>query len=280
MPLIDPLNTMNPWILPETFTADYDFEGIVSLNNCSGSLVRFENSKDSDFAMVLTNGHCIEGKMMAAGAHIAGKKSKRSFGLLNKTAKKIGTVLATEIIYGTMTKTDMAIYRLAKTYEQIAALYHLAPLTLSSKPYQSKTSIEIISGYWQLGYRCEIDGIVHKLKEDKYTWEQSIRYSLPGCETIHGTSGSPIIEAGKKIVIGVNNTGNDEGKKCTLDNPCEIDENGTITYKKGTNYGQQIAWIYDCLDSNNQLDLTLKNCQLPGAQPSFTTQDLASLSVQ
>ncbi len=44
-------------LMSPNFTAQYDFEGIVALSNCSGSLIRLENSKDSDKAMVLTNGH-------------------------------------------------------------------------------------------------------------------------------------------------------------------------------------------------------------------------------
>ena len=38
---------------PSTFTGNYNFEGIVALSNCSGSLVRFETSRDSDPAMII-----------------------------------------------------------------------------------------------------------------------------------------------------------------------------------------------------------------------------------
>src|SRR5689334_19346351 len=44
--------------LPASFTANYDFEGIVGLSDCSGSLVQLENAADTDRGMILTNGHC------------------------------------------------------------------------------------------------------------------------------------------------------------------------------------------------------------------------------
>ena len=38
----------------------YDFEGIVKLSNCSGSLVQFSGQPDTAKAVVMTNGHCIQ----------------------------------------------------------------------------------------------------------------------------------------------------------------------------------------------------------------------------
>lgn len=249
--------------LPDTFTDDYDFEGIVALSNCSGSLVRFETSSDGDKAMVLTNGHCLEGGFMKPGEHVLSKKSSRSFTLLNKNAKPAGKVKATEILYGTMTLTDMALYQLDKSYSDIKSEFSITPLTMAADRASEKAPIEVLSGYWKRGYRCAINGVVHKLKEGGWTWKDSIRYSQPGCETIPGTSGSPVISAGTKTVIGINNTGNESGEECTVNNPCEENEQGAITFKKGLSYGQQTNWLYDCLGSDNKIDLTMQNCQLP-----------------
>lgn len=250
-------------LFPDTFATDHDFEGIVALNNCSGSLVRFEKSSDSDTAMVLTNGHCVEGGFMKPGQFIVNKASTRGFTLLTKAAKSAGKVKATQILYGTMTLTDMALYQVDKTYEEIKSEFSVAPLTLASERAASEAPIEVLSGYWKRGYSCAVNGTVHKLKEGGWTWEQSIRYSQPGCETIPGTSGSPVVAAGTKTVVGVNNTGNESGAECTLNNPCEEDKDGKITFEKGLSYGQQISWIYDCLGADNKIDLTLQNCKLP-----------------
>ena len=47
--------------LSSTFL-EYDYEGIVKLSNCSGSIIRFKNQSIDDHAIVLTNGHCLGGR--------------------------------------------------------------------------------------------------------------------------------------------------------------------------------------------------------------------------
>lgn len=249
--------------IPKTFTTGYNFEGIVALDNCSGSIVRLENSKDSDQAMVLTNGHCYEGGFMSAGEFIVNKPSRRSFGVLDVNGRTLGTLHATTVLYATMTKTDVTVYRLSETYADILSNYKTHALTLSSQHPQIGQNIEIISGYWKRGYACAIDTFVNALREGEYTWNDSMRYTSPGCEVIGGTSGSPIILAGSRTMIGINNTGNENGQKCTDNNPCEIDKDGNITYKEGWNYGEQTYWLYSCLSPNGQIDVTTAGCQLP-----------------
>src|SRR5437868_2557331 len=79
---------------PLSLTPNYDFEGIVALSNCSGSLIRLENSKDSDTAMILTNGHCYERGMPRPGVFYVNQPSSRSFTLLNSSAKSVGQLTA------------------------------------------------------------------------------------------------------------------------------------------------------------------------------------------
>lgn len=254
---------MSIMTLPKTFTANYDFEGIVSLNGCSGSLVRFENSKDSDLGMVLTNGHCSERGFPQPGEVVYGQPSRVIFGLLNSKAQTIGSTQAKEIIYSTMTKTDVTLYRLRETYAAITARTGIRPLTMSSQHPKLNDKIEVISGYWKRGFTCSVDKFIYQLKEADWTCEDSMRYSQPGCETYGGTSGSPIILAGSRIVIGVNNTGNDNGDRCTENNPCEVDTQGNVSYRQGWSYGQQTYWFYSCLNSNNEVDLGVSGCLLP-----------------
>jgi V8-like Glu-specific endopeptidase len=134
---------------------------------------------------------------------------------------------------------------------------------LASKHPALTEPIQVISGYWSRGYACAIEAFVPQLKEDRWTSEDSIRYSRPGCETIGGTSGSPIIQASNRSVIGVNNTGNEDGEKCTMNNPCEVDGNGNITFQQGYSYGQETYWVYSCLNQYNELDLGVASCLLP-----------------
>lgn len=247
----------------QTTTSSYDFEGIVALSNCSGSLVRFDHSRDGDNALVFTNGHCLEFGFAEPGQVVSHKASKRTFNVLSTSAQVLGQVQATEVVYSTMTNTDLTVYKLKETYGEILAKYKVHAMTLSSEHPAVNMPIEVISGYWRKGYSCAIDGFVSELKESDWTFVDSIRYSRPGCETVGGTSGSPIVLAGSRTVIGINNTGNEDGMKCTMNNPCEVDQNGQVHYEQGLSYGQETYWVYTCLNEQNEIDLTRKDCKLP-----------------
>jgi V8-like Glu-specific endopeptidase len=248
---------------PSTFTTDFGFEGIVALSNCSGSLIRLTNSADTDHAMVLTNGHCFEGGMPSPGEVISHQPSSRAFTVLNAAGSSLGRVRASEVIYSTMTKTDMTLYLLQETYAQIFSRYGVRPFLLADSHPVVGQPIEVVSGYWKRGFRCQVEFFVHELDEAGWAMRDSIRYSRPGCEVYGGTSGSPIIAAGTRTVIGVNNTGNENGGRCTMNNPCEIDESGNVTYQEGYSYGQQTYWIYSCLNPAGALDLAVPGCLLP-----------------
>jgi hypothetical protein len=64
--------------------------GTVALSNCSGSVIRFPNSADSDPALVLSNGHCLETGFPAPGEVIVDQASSRTFGLLNSAGTRVG----------------------------------------------------------------------------------------------------------------------------------------------------------------------------------------------
>ena len=260
---LPPANSATVMSFSPYFTTNYNFEGIVALSNCSGSIIRFENSKDDDNAMVLTNGHCFEGGFIDAGTYVINEPSSRSFGVMNANGDQVGRVRATLVLYGTMTGTDMAIYRLRETFKEILTKYNVRPLTLSPHQPTVGQNVEVISGYWERGYSCQIEALIYQLKEGEWTWTDSIRYSRPGCEVIGGTSGSPIVLAGSRTVIGVNNTGNESGRRCTDNNPCEIDKSGNISFQKGYSYGQQTFWVYSCLGGNRQLNVSTPGCMLP-----------------
>jgi V8-like Glu-specific endopeptidase len=249
--------------LPQDFTANYNFEGIVQLSNCSGSLIRLEGSKDSDLALVLSNGHCYEGGFIQPGKFLINVRSTRKFGLMDAAGKTVANLRATSVIYATMTKTDITLYQLSETYAQILAQYNIRPLTLASQHAEVGQEIEVISGYWKRGYSCAVEAFVHNLKEGNWMWEDSMRYSRPGCEVIGGTSGSPVIAKNTRTVIAVNNTGNENGDRCTVNNPCEIDANGNVFYEKGYSYAEQTNLLYSCLDANNVFNFTQTGCLLP-----------------
>ncbi|MET8961860.1 serine protease [Streptomyces sp. NPDC004074] len=239
-----------------------DFAGTVSLSNCSGSVVRFPRSADGDPALVLTNGHCLETGFPEPGEVVVGQASTRSFGLLDSAGTRVATLRASKVAYSTMTDTDVTIYQLTRTYAQIRSSYGINALTLADTHPVAGTAVKVVSGYWKRIYSCAVDGFVYRLKEGDWTWKDSVRYTS-ACNTIGGTSGSPVIDNATGKVVAVNNTGNEDGGTCTVNNPCEVDANGKVTVRQGINYAEQTYLIPACFGTGNQLDLSASGCTLP-----------------
>ncbi|MFI1253889.1 trypsin-like peptidase domain-containing protein [Streptomyces netropsis] len=239
-----------------------DFAGTIALSNCSGSLIRMPNSADNDPALVMTNGHCLESGMPGPGEVVTDKTSSRTFSLLNSTAGKVATLRATKISYATMTDTDVTLYETNTTYAQIKQRYNINALSLSGDHPTAGSAIKVVSGYWKRIYSCNSDAFVYRLKEGEWTWKDSLRYTS-ACNTIGGTSGSPVIDVNSGKVVAINNTGNESGERCTVNNPCEVDEKGQVTVRKGINYAQQTYQITKCVGTGNKIDLGLPGCTLP-----------------
>ncbi|WP_330294514.1 S1 family peptidase [Streptomyces sp. NBC_00503] len=239
-----------------------NYAGTVALSNCSGSVVRVPNSLPTDPALVLSNGHCLESGMPAAGEVVKDKASSRSFSLLNASGTKVATLRASKIAYATMTDTDISIYQLTKTYAQISSQYGINALTLNDAHPVQGAAIKVVSGYWKRTYSCNVDGFSYRLKEGEWTWKDSLRYTS-ACNTIGGTSGSPVIDTATGKVVAVNNTGNEDGERCTVNNPCEVDQNGVVTVRQGINYAEQTYIIVPCVGPGNKIDLALAGCTLP-----------------
>ncbi|KMO95793.1 S1 family peptidase [Streptomyces roseus] len=239
-----------------------NYAGTVALSNCSGSVVRVPGSQPNDPALVLSNGHCLETGFPGPGEVVKDRSSSRSFSLLNASGSRVATLRASKIAYATMTDTDISIYQLTKTYAQIQSQYGIAALTLNdARPVQG-TAIKVVSGYWKRIYSCNVDGFAYRLKEGDWTWKDSVRYTS-SCNTIGGTSGSPVIDTTTGKVVAVNNTGNEDGQRCTENNPCEVDETGKVTVRQGINYAQETYIIVPCIGAGSTIDLTRPGCTLP-----------------
>ncbi|MFF1440608.1 serine protease [Streptomyces sp. NPDC058295] len=236
--------------------------GTVALSNCSGSVVRFPNSLDTDPALVLSNGHCLSTGFPEPGEVLVNQASSRTFGLLNSAGTRVATLRASKLAYGTMTDTDISIYQLTSTYATIKNSYGISALTVQDTHPTAGTAITVASGYWKRLYSCNIDGFVYRLKEGDWTWKDSVRYTS-ACQTIGGTSGSPVIDQSTGKVVAVNNTGNEDGARCTENNPCEVDASGNVTVRQGINYAQETYIIPACFTTGNQLNLSATACTLP-----------------
>ncbi|AOT62593.1 MULTISPECIES: S1 family peptidase [Streptomyces] len=242
--------------------ATVDFAGTVALSNCSGSVVRLPQSQPDDRALVLSNGHCLEGGMPGPGVVVVNRPSTRGFTLLDSSGRGVATLRAGKIAYATMTDTDVSLYELTSTYRQIEDRHRIRALELDTARPAQGTAIKVVSGYWKRIYSCSVDGFAYRLKEGDWTWKDSIRYTS-ACDTIGGTSGSPVIDTATGKVVAVNNTGNEDGGRCTVNNPCEVDANGTVTVRPGINYAQQTHTIAPCVAAGNRIDLGRPGCALP-----------------
>lgn len=238
------------------------YDAVVAFDNCSGSVVRFPGAADTDKALVLTNGHCI-GTMPEPDTYVYDKAASRTVTLLGgNDAHSVAKLSLDRLQYATMTGTDVAVYRSTITYAQLSKSYGVTARPLASTHPVDKTAIDVPSGYWKQHYGCAIDGFVHRLDEGGYSMNDSIRYST--CVTPHGSSGSPVVEAATGTVIGINNTGNDDGERCTLNNPCEVDEQGNVHVEKGQSYAQETYPLTACFTAG-RIDLGVKGCSIYGA---------------
>jgi len=233
----------------------------IALSNCSASLVRYPTSVSSDQALMLTNGHCYEGGFLSAGQVLQNRTSTRAGTLLDAGGSALGRVRADRVLYATMTGTDVTLYRLTSTYATLTSRYGVTALTISAGHPAGGSTVAIPSGYWKEIWNCSINGFVPTLREADWTWHDSVRYDL-GCDTIGGTSGSPIVDTTSGLLVGINNTGNEDGESCTLDNPCEVAADGTITVIEGQSYGQETYWFDTCLSPARTIDLTVAGCLL------------------
>jgi V8-like Glu-specific endopeptidase len=242
---------------------NYDFNGIVALSNCSGSLIHFAGQPTSSPAYLLTNGHCVGGfggfiKPGEVRYNKPDNRTANAFIDINNRVK----IRTTKLAYATMTNTDVAIFQLNETYDDLIKK-GVHSFELSALHPVIGQNIQVISGYWRKGFTCEIEFFSYELHEGGWTMKDSIRYSPTGCEVYGGTSGSPIIAKDERVVVGINNTGNESGEKCLTNNPCEVDNTGNTTVIKGRGYGQQTFWLNNCLTEEFEIDLSKKDCQLP-----------------
>jgi V8-like Glu-specific endopeptidase len=237
--------------------ATADFSGTVALSNCSGSIVRWQAS---DHALMLTNGHCYD--FLGARQVVVNQPAVRNVDLLTSDGTVAGTVSTVTLLYSTMWRTDVALYQLSESYQDLQNEYGTPAFTIAdTRPAPKDQPIEVLSGYWRKAYDCNLNGFAYRLHEDVWTWNHSLRYSDGGCQIISGTSGSPVLDA-DRTMIGINNTINEDGGRCTFDNPCEENRQGKITVHLNRGYGQQTYFLYTCL-SGTTLDLSKPGCKLP-----------------
>jgi len=79
---------------------------------------------------------------------------------------------------------------------------------------------------------------------------------------IDGASGAPIISDESGTIVGIWNTWNETGRRCKLNDPCEVSKDGAVRVNHLRRYGQQTWKVYSCLNSQNKIDLSIPGCLL------------------
>jgi hypothetical protein len=235
-------------------------EGAVQFGDCSGAVVRTVTARADDPALLLTNGHCVKGTRPAPGSALVDRPAAQPVTITDREGYPKVEARTTRLVYATMTGTDVALYRLDRTYAELADA-GAKVFDLTTTPAAAGDRVDLLSGTWGRRWSCAVQAVVPVLREGGYEQENALRYTS-ACEPGHGTSGSPLIAPDGRTVVGLHNTSNDKGKRCTENNPCEVDAKGRVTVRKGAHYGQQVAAVPACLAPGSELDLSHPDCAL------------------
>ena len=230
--------------------------GMASLQ-CSGVVVRLAHNQDAP-AVLLTNGHCYD-KKLKSDAFVADQAHRQSVSLLARGGRSRQFNIA-RILYATMTGTDLALMELSATYRELADA-GIDSYDISPQPAAANEAVVMVSGYLASAQNCVVEKVVPRILEAPWEWRDS--YKLKGCNgDRNGTSGSPLISAATNRIVGLFNTANDDGMRCTFNNPCEADADGGIVVEKGGAYAQRVDQILTCLDAEGRFDVNVPSCRL------------------
>ncbi|MBI3504981.1 MAG: trypsin-like peptidase domain-containing protein [Proteobacteria bacterium] len=242
------------FMVPQAFPTPDSMSGMASLS-CSGAVVRWGQAAQAK-AVLLTNAHCYD--MMRPNTYVAGKAYRRNIALFARGNRRVSAA-ATKVLYATLTDTDLALFELDKTYAELERaqvdFYEIDPA-----PARAGEGIVLASGFFRSVQRCGVESIVHRIRESSWEWKDS--YKLDSCRAQHGMSGSPILSALTGRIVGVINTGNDNGGRCSFNNPCEVDEAGNVVVLRGKAYGQRVDHVMTCLDARGEFNAELPSCGL------------------
>ncbi|MBB4683562.1 S1 family peptidase [Amycolatopsis jiangsuensis] len=240
-------------------------EGTAKVGDCQGSVVRTRTARPQDPALALTNGHCVPSGRPEPGTAVQDQPAdlQDPVTINDPAGYPLATAQATRLVYATMTGTDIALYRLDKTYAQLAD-EGAKVFRLSETPMRAGDQLSM--AYVSSRPHCVVEAVVPHLREDGYQQDDAVRYAPSDtCVSRAGYSGAALLAADGTTVMGINNTHNRDGEQCTGNNPCEVDQNGAVTAVKGRSYGQQVYRITACLTAGSQWDPSRPGCELTTA---------------
>jgi hypothetical protein len=222
----------------------------VDLGGCSGSIVRFPTSLPTDSAMMLTAGHCIgradggEQELVdAAPAQSNPVRLLTGFGVQILPSIKLDRIMYA----GNVGHHDLAVVRLADSFDTYWDTYRVKPLTIAASTAKVGQSVLITSGAWKWQTTCSVTFVD---RED----DQTVR--VEPCLGIEGGwSGSPIINTDTREVLSVLSVSVGGG---------DIPE--------GRTEGPDASRLLDCVTPERTIDLQQAGCSYgpAEAQPAPT----------
>ncbi len=240
-------------------------------SGCSASLFAFSGYNKESNALVITNGHCSgsSGFLETFEVVIDKEPSEDIKIYLYSSGDQptlVGYVAPKRLLYATMYQRDLAIYQLEETYAALESV-NVHPLTLSPSPELNiGQTYQLPSSYWENTYSCEAVSSVNYLYEDTWRWSNVTRLSPENCLLKGGMSGAPLLNEQNEIVALVN-TGYTGGEPCSLNNPCEYEEQDVLQSEAKTypdaGYSVSLSGLYSCLDENGDFNALIETCPLP-----------------
>jgi hypothetical protein len=185
-------------------------------------------------------------------------------------------VQVARVAYATMKGSDVAVLELTARYMDLAVQL-IRPLRVaSSNRTVPGDPITIVGApLWpDLGeaflraVSCRTEGVASALLEGTWHWFDA---PFNHCrDTLPGSSGSPVISAADRLVIGMVNTstrGSGAITECAIDSPCELGEAGPLT-RPDTTYVASLIGIAACFDADRRFSVAEPGCPLdPGNEP-------------
>jgi hypothetical protein len=253
------------------------FLGTGSFLSCSGSIAAFSDYKKYHFALFITNGHCtrrghkkprhprqstrFEDTLLGPYEVIKNVPSNVDIHINNHKSTEL-VLKASELVLATMYKKDLAIYKLKKNYGELLESHNIEPFLISSSEelIAGETIVEMISGLKYDYYQCKFSGVAPLVRESKWAWHDVLKMQGECSQSRGGNSGSPLVIANTRKIVGLHNSRYHGGTACSLFNPCEEGDDGQISVFRSGSYGQSLDELQLCRDKEGRLNPNVSSC--------------------
>lgn len=217
---------------------------------CGGAYIE-TSTLDSAPAYIVSNAHCyrfLDPSNIQRYVPLKNFHAQFTYGEM--------VVNLVELSYGSTNGTDLAVFKTDKTVGQLRALGFIGFKIAKQTPQPGIPMMRLQTD--KETYSCALEQVGVRIKEGKYKWYDSFRYD---CYSVHGASGSPLVNLETGEIFGVHNTSVPVGTaKCSDLSPCEVDKDGNFVSTPsgvGERYGQRVDVISRCFDDagefNNKL---------------------------